>query len=253
MLFFALSASSSFADPNNNESKIYFQPGESHVYQLNWGLIPAGWAKLSILPSTEVNGRPAWHFSLSIRTCRYLDLFYKVRDRIDSFTDINLNNSYLYRKHQREGKTKRDVEVEFDQDKKTATYTNNGDKRQPIEIDDGTLDPLAALFFVRNQRFDSGKEINRPITDGKRKVIGNVKILKREKIFIGDDSYDTYVVEPDLRDVRGVFEKDKKSRIRLWITADDRRLLVKIKSKVVVGSFTGYLAPDESGIAMPDD
>jgi len=58
---------------------------------------------------------------------------------------------------------------------------------------------------------------------------------------VGGKDYDTYLVEPDLKDVRGVFEKSRKSRLRLWITADEQRLLVKIKSKVVVGSFTGTL------------
>jgi hypothetical protein len=44
-----------------------------------------------------------------------------------------------------------------------------------------------------------------------------------------------------LEHIGGVFEKSKNARIRLWVTADERRILVKVKSKVVVGSFTGEL------------
>jgi len=38
-----------------------------------------------------------------------------------------------------------------------------------------------------------------------------------------------------------VFEKSKNAKIQVWVTADKRRMPVKIKSKVVVGSFVGEL------------
>ena len=84
-------------------------------------------------------------------------------------------------------------------------------------------------------------EIVRSVTDGKKNVQGHARIIRRENVYVAGTKYDTYLVEPDLKDVRGVFEKSKKSRMKLWFTADERRLLVKIKSKVVVGSFTGSL------------
>jgi hypothetical protein len=46
--------------------------------------------------------------------------------------------------------------------------------------------------------------------------------------------------------VGGVFEKSPDARLQLWVTADHRRLPVKLKSKVIVGSFTGELV-DMSG------
>lgn len=54
-------------------------------------------------------------------------------------------------------------------------------------------------------------------------------------------TYDTYLIEPELKHVGGVFEKSKNAKIQLWVTADKRRIPVKIKSKVVVGSFVGEL------------
>ena len=67
--------------------------------------------------------------------------------------------------------------------------------------------------------------------------------MKREKIEVGKKVYDTYLIMPELKHVGGVFEKSKNAKIKLWITADERRLLVKIKSKVIVGSFIGELVP----------
>ena len=57
-------------------------------------------------------------------------------------------------------------------------------------------------------------------------------------------TYDTYLIEPDLEHVGGVFEKSEDAIIQLWVTADKRRIPVQIKSEVVVGSFVGELVSD---------
>jgi len=54
-------------------------------------------------------------------------------------------------------------------------------------------------------------------------------------------TYDTFLIEPEIEHVGGVFEKSKNAKIQVWVTADRRRMPVKIKSKVVVGSFVGEL------------
>lgn len=218
-----------------------FQPGERLVYKLRWGLITAGYAELEVLPFEQVDGESAWHFILSIKTSKFVDVFYRVRDRIESYTDLALVNSMLYSKEQREGSTDRDVVVHFDRAGGTAVYSNKGVARDPIEIEDGTIDPLASIYYLRQQALVENAEIIKPVTDGKKAVGGVARVVKRETLRIGGVEYDTFMVEPDLQDVRGVFEKSKKSKLRMWITADDRRLLVKVKSKVVVGSFTGTL------------
>ena len=218
-----------------------FQPGERLVYKLRWGLVTAGYAELEVLPFAQVNGDGAWHFILKVRTSGFVDLFYKVRDRIESYTDLTLTNSILYRKEQREGKTDRNVEVSFDRVAKSAVYSNKGAAQSAIAIKDGTIDPLASIYYIRNWPLAENMEIVKPVTDGKKVVSGVARVVRRERLKIGGIKYDTFLVEADLKEVRGVFEKSKKSKLRMWITADNRRLLVKVKSKVVVGSFTGTL------------
>jgi len=218
-----------------------FQPGEKLVYKLRWGLVTAGYAELEILPFEQINGERSWHFVLTARSSRFIDIFYKVRDRIESFTDNLLANSFMYKKEQLEGKTHRQVKVVFDPKKRTAVYSNWGKRHEPLEVEGGTIDPLASIYFIRQYPLVENTKILKHITDGKKNVLGQALVVGRENVSVGGKKYDTFIVEPDLKGVRGVFEKSRKSRIRLWITADERRLLVKMKSKVVVGSFTGTL------------
>ena len=218
-----------------------FQPGEKLVYKLRWGLVTAGYAELEVLPFEQINGERAWHFQMTIRTSRFIDVFYKVRDRIESFTDYLLANSFTYKKEQLEGKTHRQVKVVFDPARNTAVYSDWGKEHEPIGIEDGTIDPLASIYFIRQHRLADNVEILKPVTDGKKNVLAQARVIGRQRLKIAGKKYDTFIVIPDLKGVRGVFKKSRNAKMKLWITNDERRLLVKIKSKVSIGSFTGTL------------
>lgn len=230
------------ADP----STIPFTAGEKLVFQLSWTIIPAGEAVLEIRPHTLVNGDKAWHFRMTAETNSFVDTFYKVRDQIDGYTDASMNHSVLYKKKQREGSTHRDIVVTFDHPNEQVQYSNFKTTKKPITIEPGAFDPLSAFYFVRGLDMASGSAIERPVTDGKKCVIGRVKVIKRETVKVASGTYDTWLIEPDLKHVGGVFEKSKNAKLQLWVTADSRRIPVKIKSKVVVGSFIGELVSHSS-------
>jgi Protein of unknown function (DUF3108) len=219
----------------------HFVVGEKLVFELRWTFIPAGEAVMEVMPDTVIDGRPARHFRLTARSNAFVDAFYKVRDTIDAYTDKELTRTVFYKKTQREGSTHRDVTVVFDARAGTAQYTNRDEVLPPLGLMPGSFDPLSAFFFVRNMPIKAGTTISRPITDGKKNVVGKAKVVKRETIRVAGKTWDTFRIEPELRHVGGVFEKSPRAKIQLWVTADHRRLPVRLKSKVVVGSFVGDL------------
>jgi hypothetical protein len=218
-----------------------FRPGEKLTFELKWSVIRAGKAVIEVLPIETVNGEDAYHFLMTVRTTSFVDHFYKVRDRIDAYCDVGMNRSIFFKKKQREGRSKRDVLVTFDWDKNQAQYSNFGKKREPISILPGTFDPYSAFYFTRLFNWEKGNEIKRPVTDGKKMITGKARLIKRETITVPSGTYDTFLIEPNIEHVGGVFEKSKNAKIELWVTADARRIPVRLKSKVVVGSFVGEL------------
>ena len=218
-----------------------FTPGERLVFSLNWQGISAGKAELTIMPITTLSGEPAYHFVLTARTNGFIDNFYKVRNRFEAFADMTLTRSLLFKRNQREGDFRREVDVRFDWERGEAQYATKTKTRAPIPLEDGTFDPLSVLFYVRTLSFIEGAEVKRYVTDGKKNVEGVMRIVKREKITVPAGTYDTYLVKPDTKDIGGVFKKSKNATISLWLTADHLRMPVKIKSKVAVGSFYGEL------------
>jgi hypothetical protein len=223
------------------EKDLPFYPGEKLTFQLRWTIIPAGESVLEVLPMETIAGVKSYHFSLTAESNGFIDTFYKVRDRIDAYANAEMTHSMLYKKKQHEGTTRRDIVVTFNWQDNTAQYTNFKDKRPPIDIIPGSFDPLSSFYFVRLFDFQEKSNVEHPVTDGKKSVIGKLSVIRRETIKLKSGTYDTYLIEPELKHIGGVFEKSKNAKIQLWVTADKRRIPVKIKSKVVVGSFVGEL------------
>lgn len=243
LYLFILLISAQVSHAAADEFSMPFQPGEKLVFELKWTIVSAGEAALEVMPFKKVNGEDAYHFVLTAKSNRFLDRIYKVRDRIDGYTDLDITRSVFFSKKQREGKTKNNVVVKFDWIAQTAEYTEfiKQAKKHPIELMPGTLDPLSIFYYARTLPLQVGEDMQRPVTDGKKCVMGKARIVRREKIKVPAGEFDTFLMVPDLQHVGGVFKKSKNATIELWVSADKRRLPVKLKSEVIVGSFTGEL------------
>ena len=226
------------------ERTLPFHPGEKLTFQVKWSFIPAGEAVLEILPIETIQGVTSYHFVMIAKTYPFIDLFYKVRDRIDAFTDIGMTHSILYKK-QKKGKSKKNVVVTFNWEKQTTQYSNQGKKAKPVVIQPGSFDPLSVFYAFRLYDLKVGTKLQIPVTDGKKSVEGEATVIKRDRITVANRAYDTFLVEPDLKHIGGVFEKSKKAKLEIWVTADTQKIPVKMKSKVIVGSFVAELISAE--------
>lgn len=230
-------AASALADHQN----VPYQPGEVLTYQLNWEFVPVGTAVLQVLPVEIINDLPVNHFLVNVATNEVIDTVYKVRDRIDAYANSGMTQSVLFKKKQREGRTKRDVTVTFDWDRLTAQYSNAGKMRPPIAIRAGTFDPVSLFYAFRLQDLQANSVMEAPVTDGKSLVIGKARIYGKEWVEIGLGRYETWLVEPDIKDAGGVFENSQDAQLRVWLTADAYRIPVKVACRASVGHFTAEL------------
>ncbi|HAR34247.1 MAG TPA: DUF3108 domain-containing protein [Desulfobacter sp.] len=239
-LSFLCGSSVKASDKEASENQLPFSPGEQLVYQIRWDTIDAGVASFNVQPVIKVGERPCRHFSLKVETSPLVDVLYQIRDQLDSYTDLDLNRSVCYSKKET-GSEQRDILVQFDWEQGVARYSNFNAPREPITIPSGTFDPLAAFYKIRGMDLGNKKEIKFPITDGKKCFMGRATVVGQETITCFNTTYDTYVIEPEVIHFGGVFEKSDKPMLRFWITRDERRLPVRIQSKVIVGSIIGEL------------
>ncbi len=222
------------------ETTLPFSPGEKLSYEVSWVHIPAGEMRLEVMPMKELEGKKAYHFMMTSTTYSYVDLFYKLRQTVDAFTDNGMTHSIFYRKKTR-GKKDRDETVHFDWESRVATYEKNGRAEDKVALLPGTFDPLAIFYVLRLHDLHVGRTVQVPVSDGKKCVMGKADVVKRENIRVGERIYDTFLVLPDLKHIGGVFRKSKNAVLKIWFAADGTKIPVRVESKVKVGSFVAEL------------
>lgn len=223
--------------------------GEKMTFQVRWAFIVAGEATLEFFPGEQLYYTRVNRYLYKARTSEFADMFYKVRDTIESYMDADLNRSIIYRKKQR-GKSTKDINVIFNWDSNTARYSLNGRSMPSIEISPDTCDPLTVFYLFRSKLSDDKKEIKINLTDGKRHITAVARTVKKERIKVAGKEYSTVLVEPRMEGVGGVFQKTKNAKLKIWVTDDNRRIPVRIKSKVAVGSFVADLVGYEGSYSV---
>lgn len=211
---------------------------EKLVFDLTWAGIKAGTATQEI-----INDNGVIKIVSTARSADWISVFFKVDDRIESvlagtsLTGLGLPKTYRMKIH--EGKTRRDKEITFNRSKRLALYVDhvNGEKKD-FEINANTLDTLSSFYFVRSMPLEVGKSVFIDVFDSKRLWNTEVQVLRREKIRTVLGTFNTIVVKPLMKS-EGIFEK--KGDMYIWLTDDKRRVPVKMKTKVPVGSITATL------------
>ena len=239
-LLLSLTQSLGAADADPKE-EVPFAPGETLTYRLSWGFIGVGQGELKVEPMVELEGRRAYGFQFNVRTNRYADLLFKVRDQFRSVVETSLRRSLLYQTRQRHNSATRDVDVTFTWDPPSAQYSRGGKARAPISLPGDALDPLAAVFAVRTLDLAPGEEFSLLLADGKRHGYSHFKVVPGKVVKSKAGKFPTIVVRPDLSRVNELFKKPKSTFLKVWLSDDPRRIPIRFVTKVKWGSFRADL------------
>jgi hypothetical protein len=220
-----------------------FQSGEKLVFKIKYGIISAGEATLAIEDFTHHDSVDCWLFSITTKTNSFFDRIFKVRDRIESVTDKAKFISYRFEKKLQEGNYKQHRIHLYYPDQYFSFYLKYSRKSKEfkekrMEIPDETQDILSAFYFVRKQNLSVGDSLLINVTSDGRNVVTKVLVHKRETLDTIFGETECLVIEP-VMETEAVFKQS--GRIQIWVTDDDRKIPVKLESKVTFGSFKAYL------------
>jgi len=124
---------------------------EYKVYWDAWGLpnIRAGVASFTITPENkQFNGRNTFHVVGKGESKGMLNMFYKVRDRYESYFDEDAIIPWYFERRTKEGSYERDDDVVFEHNKNmvTSSYATK-------TIPDNVQDFVSALYYARTLEF----------------------------------------------------------------------------------------------------
>lgn len=210
--------------------------GERLVFELSWFKLKGGTAVMEV-SEDDLQGRKSYHLSAVTASNKFVDTFYKVRDRVDSFIHTDNLSSYRYKVHQEEGDFRRDKEINFDYTKGTATYIKN-QKTSVHSIPSLVQDAFSSLYYLRTKKLTVGKTETINVFEDKKLWQLEVQVLGKEKIQTPAGAFDTIMVKPILK-FEGIFQR--KGDVYIWLTDDNRRMPVRMRSKIKIGSISADL------------
>jgi hypothetical protein len=215
-----------------------FFVGEELRYEVRWMGLMAGKARMAVSGQVRRNGHDVYHIRSVAESSPLFSLFYYVYDQGETFIDVHDLVPWYYHLDQREGSRVEQRTVTFDHQRGVAIHTKNQEAPQEVKVPPRIHDSLSSFYLVRTLPLRVGQAIHlHTFANGKTYDV-EVQILRREKVEAYWGPVDALVVRPQMR-----FQEilRQKGEVLIWVTDDERRLPIRMRTAITVGSIEATL------------
>jgi len=222
------------------------RPNESLTYSVSWSnIITAGIAVLKVGDEKLPEGRSALSFVITGHSTGIVEKLYHVHDMARSIFDPLIGQSLSYKVKEVYGSKLRRRELTFDSAHGTVISKLNDDATETLPVPVHVLDPLSALYVIRMMdNFTVGKSTVLSVFESGKNWSVEIQVLGKEKVKTPAGEFDAIKLRTYPR-YEGVFLN--KGVVFLWLSDDNRKIPLLIKSSLKVGSFVLTLTERKLG------
>ncbi len=224
-----------------------FQSGEWFKFKMSYsGWFKAGEATLKV-DEKKLNGKTVYHVVGKGKTTGAVNLFFKVRDRYESYFDKETGAPYKFIRKIDEGGHTKDIEIEFNHEEQKAVVNNKKHKKvKTIATEEDVQDMVSMYYYLRNSinidELKIGDEIKTNMFFDEENYGFKLKYLGKETIKVDVNDSKVKVKSLKFRPyvMAGRVFKEEES-LTLWVSADKNKIPLKIKADLAVGSLRADL------------
>ncbi len=229
--------------PVRRVSPMPFEVGEKLNYDLRFVGVTAATLTLEVRPVKFVNDHRVYELGARAKTEKLFELVYRVDDQIRSFWDYDGLYSHRFSMDLDETKQSRKLIELYDYTKNQSFFWNRIDhvekgfreEKQYHDIEPWSQDPLSMLYHLRVAPLPltTEGEYRAPvILDGKPWTT-IVRYLRTETIYAAGKTREAHVYRLENRAGSELKNKDNT----LWISTDEHRYILRVETKLKIGSF----------------
>jgi hypothetical protein len=230
-----------------------FASGETLTYDVMWTVFRAGQVTTSVRTVSQPNDS-AYEITATARSEGFVSLLFDVENVYRATSNEQTLCSEKLDKKVNEGKRHRETQIAFDYNRKLALLDEHDPSQQQappkhaeFDIPPCVEDVVTAFYYLRRQHMEVGHNIELPVNDGSKTQQVIVEVQGREKVQTPLGTFDTLRVEPKV--FNGLLKR--KGSMLIWFSDDQKRLPVRIKAVISMGTITGTLRAATNPNAPP--
>lgn len=227
--------------------------GEKSVFDINYLGVNAGQFTLTTLPFKEINGRKVYHIFGEAVSGKVFSLFYTLKDTIETFIDYDSFAPHRFHIVLDESKQKRNSLELYDSEKGETFFWNrwNHHKKGYTEVKEFfpmqpfSQDSLSSLYYLRTADLSDGAVVKFPVVSEGKNWEAEVTVVRREMLDTPMGKIRAIVLKPETK-YQGILKKQGDSF--LWMSDDERKILLRLEAKVKIGTVVAALKSFEPGV-----
>ncbi|NLG16866.1 MAG: DUF3108 domain-containing protein [Fibrobacter sp.] len=208
---------------------------ETLVYDVAWGPFKAGYVVLTVEPDVKNRIIRLGGKALSNN---FVGAFYRMRDYVMSTIDADGIYPLFFEQHLREGKKyKADGYILYDHET-GKTYVQEK-KFRSLETPQFIHDYISILYYIRTMQIAPGDTFSLNLFIHSKVHPIFFKCKERMEIKVDAGTFKCILLEPKLAGEGRAF--NKKDKLEVWMTDDEYKIPVLIKSKIKFGTINAKL------------
>lgn len=208
-------------------------------YRIKWGVTKVSEATITVKRDGEF-----YRIIADQKTTKNIDWIYRVRYRGEtrlSTAELAPLETVVTEKTR---KKKQTLEARYTEDGKAEATVTKEKKGQPptaktylIESETFSIDIFAGIFFARSFHWQKGESQQFEIFTGKDRFWVTLDCIGEALVEEGSHKIKAWVIRPSARKIGSSKKKSVTGKTKLYLSADESRDVLKIKTRLRFGDF----------------
>lgn len=222
------------------QQAVPFSAGETLTFDVGWAnLLTAGTAVVTVQETRGSYGSVAHYITAEGRPTGFIAALYPVQYKADTLLDAFSLLPQRFSIYSDEKGRRRYRIALFDQKKRQVQYEPQADDptkaltAKTVSMPADTQDALSTIFVLRTKTLSANARFEMPVFLNGRVYAVDMKVTGRERVTCGLGELDAWRIVPTL----STADRTEGREMALWISADHRRLPLKLQGELAVGTF----------------
>ncbi|HMO17935.1 MAG TPA: DUF3108 domain-containing protein [Oligoflexia bacterium] len=251
-VFFPLFSSADYIDPSTvNVSTESYKPSftdfaeGTYQYDIKWQGLQVANGIVQVESAVKESNK-MYAVEAKANTSKLIDVLYKLRHTSGSEFDGETLRPIKFHSVQTENSKSKKTDIYFREDGHISSVSmKNGkvENRHEFASSNLTLDPISAAFLARSIPVNVGSTAEFDVFNGKNRFLISFRVDSLEKVVLpgSDVAKDAFKVIPSVKKLTDTEGETRFRKAEIWISADEKRDVLKVESEVLVGKVSAFL------------